>query len=77
MIGLNDSGGAHEDVTKEKLGGPVTHNAVSGVSHFIAAGDAECLRMIRALLGYLPQNKREDPPRPSRSGPCLACLAAP
>src|SRR5512137_2116345 len=46
----------HEDVTKEKLGGPLTHNAVSGVGHFIAADDAECLRMIRELLSYLPQN---------------------
>src|ERR1035437_471361 len=63
VIGLNDSGGTHEDVTKEKLGGPMTHNAVSGVGHFIAGGDAECLRMIRELLGYLPQNNRADPPR--------------
>src|SRR5512135_3289729 len=37
----------HEDVTKEKLGGAETHNAVSGVGHFVAADDAECLRMIR------------------------------
>src|ERR1700739_2008196 len=41
----------HEDVTKEKLGGSMTHNAVSGVGHFIAADDAECLAMIRELLG--------------------------
>ena len=53
----------HEDVTKEKLGGSMTHNSVSGVGHFIAADDAECLRMIRELLSYLPQNNREDPPR--------------
>ncbi|MFN0167485.1 MAG: acyl-CoA carboxylase subunit beta [Bryobacteraceae bacterium] len=53
----------HEDVTKEKLGGSETHNTLSGVGHFITAGDAECLRMIRGLLGYLPQNNREDPPR--------------
>src|SRR3954467_6802710 len=53
----------HEDVTKEKLGGAMTHNSVSGVGHFIAADDAECLRMIRELLSYLPQNNREDPPR--------------
>src|SRR3954451_10181899 len=50
----------HEDVTKETLGGSMTHNAVSGVGHFIAADDSECLRMIRELLSYLPQNNRED-----------------
>src|SRR3954462_8829406 len=53
----------HEDVTKETLGGSMTHNAVSGVGHFIAADDSECLRMIRELLSYLPQNNREDAPR--------------
>jgi propionyl-CoA carboxylase beta chain len=53
----------HEDVTKEKLGGSMTHNSVSGVGHFVAADDAECCRMIRELLTYLPQNNREDPPR--------------
>jgi propionyl-CoA carboxylase beta chain len=53
----------HEDVTKERLGGGVTHNSVSGVAHFLAPDDAECLRMIRELLTYLPQNNRDDPPR--------------
>jgi len=53
----------HEDVTKEDLGGSMTHNATSGVGHFSAHGDAECLRMIRELMSYLPQNNREDPPR--------------
>src|SRR5579864_2031543 len=59
----------HEDVTKEKLGGSMTHNATSGVGHFIAADDAECLRMIRELLSYLPQNNRDDPPRRACSDP--------
>jgi propionyl-CoA carboxylase beta chain len=53
----------HEDVTKETLGGAHTHNATSGVAHFEAVDDAECLRMIRELLSYLPQNNREDAPR--------------
>src|SRR5580700_2302941 len=49
----------HEDVTKETLGGASTHNSVSGVAHFLAHDDAECLRMIRELLSYLPQNNRD------------------
>src|SRR5689334_1488280 len=59
----------HEDVTKERLGGSVTHNSTSGVGHFIAPNDAECLRMIRELLSFLPQNNREDPPRRASSDP--------
>jgi propionyl-CoA carboxylase beta chain len=59
----------HEDVTKEKLGGSMTHNSVSGVGHFLAHDDAECLRMIRELLSYLPQNNRDDPPRRPASDP--------
>ena len=56
----------HEDVTKETLGGATTHNSVSGVAHFLAHNDTECLQMIRALLAYLPQNNRDDgPQRPS------------
>ncbi len=53
----------HEDVTKEELGGPMTHNAVSGVGHFNAQDDADCIRMIRELMSFLPQNNREDAPR--------------
>jgi len=53
----------HEDVTKEALGGSMTHNAVSGVGHFVAKDDAECIQMIRELLSFLPQNNREDAPR--------------
>jgi propionyl-CoA carboxylase beta chain len=59
----------HEDVTKDKLGGAATHNTVSGVGHFIAPDDAECLRMIRELLSYLPQNNRDDPPRRACTDP--------
>jgi len=52
----------HEEVTKERLGGAETHNSISGVAHFIAHDDAECLRMIRELVAYLPQNNRDDAP---------------
>jgi propionyl-CoA carboxylase beta chain len=56
----------HEDVTKETLGGATTHNSTSGVAHFLAHNDTECLQMIRALMSYLPQNNRDDgPQRPS------------
>src|SRR5271169_6490551 len=53
----------HEDVSKEELGGATTHNSVSGVAHFLAANDAECLRMIRELMSYLPQNNLDGCPR--------------
>src|SRR5580765_7818633 len=53
----------HEDVTKERLGGSMTHNSISGVGHFVSHDDAECLRTIRELLSFLPQNNRDDPPR--------------
>jgi propionyl-CoA carboxylase beta chain len=59
----------HEDVTKETLGGSMTHNSVSGVGHFIAADDAECCRMIRELLTYLPPNNRENAPRRPTNDP--------
>jgi propionyl-CoA carboxylase beta chain len=59
----------HEDVSKERLGGSMTHNSVSGVGHFLAHNDAECLRMIRELLSYLPANNRDDPPRLESSDP--------
>src|SRR5712691_11094381 len=59
----------HEDVTKEQLGGAMTHNSTSGVAHFLAHDDAECLRMIRELLGYLPQNNRDPVPRGNSEDP--------
>ena len=52
----------HEDVTSEKLGGALTHNATSGVAHFSGENDQEVLAMIRGLLSFLPQNYREKPP---------------
>src|ERR1700753_3263490 len=53
----------HEEVTKEELGGATTHNEVSGVAHFMAQDDAECLAMVRELLSFLPSNNLDDPPR--------------
>jgi propionyl-CoA carboxylase beta chain len=59
----------HEDVTKETLGGATTHNSTSGVAHFLAHNDTECLQMIRALLAYLPQNNRDDRPQRTSDDP--------
>jgi propionyl-CoA carboxylase beta chain len=52
----------HEEVSKEDLGGASTHSVKSGVAHFAAANDRECLSLIRDLLGFLPSNNVEDPP---------------
>jgi propionyl-CoA carboxylase beta chain len=59
----------HEEVTKDELGGAMTHNATSGVAHFAVADDRECLRLIRELLSYLPSNNLDDPPRSESSDP--------
>jgi propionyl-CoA carboxylase beta chain len=53
----------HEEVTKEQLGGAMTHNETSGVAHFLAHDDAECLSMVRELLSFVPSNNLDDPPR--------------
>jgi propionyl-CoA carboxylase beta chain len=52
----------HEQVTKEELGGAMTHNARSGVAHFTAENDEMAMMMIRELLSFLPSNNMEDPP---------------
>jgi propionyl-CoA carboxylase beta chain len=53
----------HEEVSKEELGGAMTHNATSGVAHFAVEDDRECLTLIRDLLSFLPSNNIDDPPR--------------
>jgi propionyl-CoA carboxylase beta chain len=53
----------HEDVTKDALGGAVTHNEISGVAHFMAHDDQECLATVRELLSFLPSNNLDDAPR--------------
>jgi propionyl-CoA carboxylase beta chain len=59
----------HEEVTKQELGGAMTHNATSGVAHFVSRDDAECCAMIRELLSFLPSNNLEDPPRHTTKDP--------
>ena len=53
----------HADVTKEELGGALTHNRTSGVAHFAADSDEHALRMVRELLSFIPSNNLEDAPR--------------
>ena len=52
----------NENVDKETLGGAMTHNSVSGVSHFICKDDEETLLTIRELIGFIPSNNMEDAP---------------
>src|SRR5213075_1844984 len=53
----------HEDVTKEDLGGADTHAGKSGVAHFAADSEPECLQQIRDLFRFIPSNNLGDPPR--------------
>ncbi len=60
----------HEDVSKEDLGGALTHNQKSGVAHFATDDDRHCLLMIRELLNFLPSNNVDDSPViPTRDRP--------
>ena len=55
----------HEEVTSEELGGASTHSTKSGVTHFTAENDIACLKLIRDLLAYIPQNCEEKAPSKS------------
>jgi propionyl-CoA carboxylase beta chain len=59
----------HEEVTKQELGLDLTHNATSGVAHFVSRDDTDCLAMIRELMSFLPSNNLEDPPRRATADP--------
>ncbi len=59
----------HEEVTKDELGGAMTHNAKSGAAHFAVPTDKDCLALLRLLLGYLPGNNLDDPPRVETTDP--------
>ncbi|MBL8192982.1 MAG: acyl-CoA carboxylase subunit beta [Blastocatellia bacterium] len=59
----------HEDVTKEDLGGALTHNSRSGVAHFAAEDEEDCLNTIRELLSFMPSNNMTDPPRRATTDP--------
>lgn len=51
-----------EDISAEKLGGAMTHNAISGVAHFVGKDDKDTLDRVKDLLTYLPSNNMETPP---------------
>src|ERR1700694_1318055 len=59
----------HEEVTKQNLGGAMTHNVRSGVAHFAVDDDRACLSLIRELLSYMPSNNMEEPPRQRSDDP--------
>lgn len=59
----------NEDVTFEELGGALTHNQISGVAHFAAKEEIDCLNQIKKLLSYLPSNNLENPPRITTDDP--------
>src|SRR5215831_4976525 len=51
-----------EEVSFEDLGGAHAHNAKSGVAHYQADDEQDCLDFARELLSYLPSNNLEEPP---------------
>jgi propionyl-CoA carboxylase beta chain len=51
-----------EDVSFEELGGAHTHNVKSGVAHYLARDEDDCLDFARELLSYLPSNNLDDAP---------------
>jgi propionyl-CoA carboxylase beta chain len=73
----------HEEVSKEELGGAMTHNETSGVAHFAVDDDRECLGLVRDLLSFMPSNNLDDPPRrqptdeTDREDPALDSLVPP
>ena len=52
-----------ESVSHEELGGAKSHASKSGVAHFTSESEQDCFLQVRRLLGFLPQNNMEDPPR--------------
>ena len=50
-----------EEVSFDELGGAMTHGTKSGVAHFVAQNEYECMDYIKTLLSYIPQNNTEQP----------------
>jgi acetyl-CoA carboxylase carboxyltransferase component len=53
----------HEEIDLEGLGGARVHNELSGVAHFLAAGEPQAMELTRRIVGYLPPNNVDLPPR--------------
>jgi propionyl-CoA carboxylase beta chain len=63
-----------EEVSQEELGGALSHASKSGVAHFVASNDEDCLAQIRYLLSFLPSNNFESPPYfPPEDDPERSC----
>ncbi|MFP3871169.1 MAG: acyl-CoA carboxylase subunit beta, partial [Syntrophobacteria bacterium] len=66
-----------EEISFEELGGALAHNTKSGVAHFACDDDSHAIARIKELLGYLPSNNMDEPPRvdtgddPMRKDPAL------
>jgi acetyl-CoA carboxylase carboxyltransferase component len=58
-----------EEVTSEELGGAMVHNTKSGVAHFAAEDEEDCIFLTKKLLSFIPQNNMEDPPFVPTSDP--------
>lgn len=59
----------HEEVSSEELGGAMTHATKSGVAHFACDNEVNAIEGIKTLLGFVPQNNMEDPPREETGDP--------
>ncbi|HUF07543.1 MAG TPA: acyl-CoA carboxylase subunit beta [Candidatus Binatia bacterium] len=53
----------HEEIDFEGLGGARVHNEASGVAHFLSQGEPQAIELARTLIGYMPQNNVDLPPR--------------
>ena len=51
-----------EEVSFDELGGAMSHGKISGVSHFVAKNEYQCMDIVKSILSYMPQNSTEEPP---------------
>ena len=52
----------HEEVSSEDLGGASVHSTKSGVAHFTAANEIDCINQLKKLISYIPENCEEKTP---------------